>query len=93
MNTLETNDFVTLNSVIYKVHANPKFTEMRKEFLEQIKILIDFDSAEFSLSEGNGSPVLVDGVAYNCKANLSKPFEEIDYSRGILFGGKCMVLG
>lgn len=91
MNNLENNDFVVLNSVIYKVYTNSNFTEMRKEFLEQIKMVIDFDSAEFSLSKGNGSPILVEGVSYNCKANWSKPYEDLDYSQGILSGGKCMV--
>lgn len=91
MNNLENNDFVVLNSVIYKVHTNPNFTEMRREFLEQLKIVIDFDSAEFSLSKGNGSPILVDCVSYNCKTNWSKPYENLDYSQGILSGGNCMV--
>lgn len=47
MKTLETNDWIILNTIIYKVYTMEDFDEMRKELLEQLKLLVDFDSADF----------------------------------------------
>lgn len=46
MKTLETNDWIILNTIIYKVYTMEDFDEMRKELLEQLKLLVDFDSAD-----------------------------------------------
>ena len=78
-----------LNSIIYKIHTNPDFLAMRKELLEQLKMIIDFDSADFHLSKGDGSISLISRVSYN--NNNSLDFENIDYSKGILGIGKSMV--
>lgn len=93
MNTIDNNDFMILNSIIYKIHTNPDFTAMRKELLEQLKMIIDFDSAEFHLSRGDGTTSLVSGISYNKKASLdfSKVYENIDYSQGILGTGESIV--
>lgn len=66
---------------------------MRKELLEQLKMIIDFDSAEFHLSKGDGSISLTSSVSYNKKASVdfSQVYENIDYSQGILHTGKSMV--
>lgn len=61
MNTIDNNEFMILNSIIYKIHTNPDFAAMRKELLEQLKMIIDFDSAEFHLSRGDGSISLDSG--------------------------------
>ena len=37
MKTLETNDWIILNTIIYKVYTMEDFDEMRKELLEQLK--------------------------------------------------------
>lgn len=91
MNTLQNNDFMILSNIIYKIHTNVQFTQMQKSLLEQLKMLIDFDSADFSLAKGDGSTNLVSEVNYNIKENFSKQYENLDYSSGILFGGKSMV--
>lgn len=91
MNTIENNDFMILNGIIYKIYTNNDFELMRKEFLEQIKMILDFDSADFHLSKGNGDASLGFSVDYNCNGELSQKFEEQDYSQGILNSGKCMV--
>lgn len=41
MKTLETNDWIILNTIIYKVYTMEDFDEMRKELLEQLKLLVD----------------------------------------------------
>lgn len=88
---LENNDFMILNNIIYKIHTNENFLMMRKEVLEQIKMVVEFDSADFFLSKGNGSSSLTEQVSYNCKGNLPEEFENLDYSQGILASGKSMV--
>ena len=93
MNTLDNNDFMILNSIVYKIHTNFDFLAMRKELLEQLKMIIDFDSADFHLSKGDGSTSLSSRVSYNNNGALdySRVYESIDYSQGILGTGKSMV--
>lgn len=91
MELLENNDFMILNNIIYHIHTMKNFTSMQKEVLEQMKLIVSFDCAEFSLSEGKGSCVLTHQVSYNCGGNLSKKFEHLDYSQGILTSGTSMV--
>ena len=50
MNTLQTNDWLILNSIIYEIYTTADFDGMRKKFLEQMKMLVDFDSADFYLA-------------------------------------------
>lgn len=91
MKTLENNDFMMLNNIIYRIHANEDFVSMRREFLEQMKMLIDFDSADFYLSKGDGTTSLSSQVSYNCPMDVSKTYETLDYSQGIMSSGKSMV--
>ncbi|MEY8356714.1 helix-turn-helix transcriptional regulator [Lachnospiraceae bacterium 54-53] len=92
MKTLETNDWMVLNSIIYKIYTTENFQDMRADFLEQLKLLLDFDSADFFLASRDGGNHLIDPVYYNCSENMSLAFDELDYSRGIMYGsGKSMV--
>ena len=50
MKNFETNDWLVLNSIIYKIYTTNDFDGMRRQFLEQIKTVIDFDSADFYLA-------------------------------------------
>ena len=54
MRTLETNDWIFLNSIIYKIYTMNNIDEMRAQFLEQMKMLIDYDSADFPLADPGG---------------------------------------
>ena len=47
MKTLETNDWMILNSIIYKIYTTEDADIMREQFLEQMKMVLDFDSADF----------------------------------------------
>lgn len=80
-----------LNNLIYKIHTDPDFTHMQKELLEQLRMILDYDSADFYLSEGDGKTALISQVTYNCRFDLSKQFESLDYSKGIMNSGKCIV--
>ena len=92
MKTLETNDWIILNTIIYKVYTMEDFDEMRKELLEQLKLLVDFDSADFYLASVEEEKKLDRPVMYNCDSNLSEEYEELDYSRGIMLSGKLSVM-
>lgn len=91
MNRLETNDWLVLNDIIYKIYTSENFDAMRGNFLEQIKLLLDFDSADFFLSSTDGSNRLCSPVAYNCDGTYSEKFDTVDYSRGVMHSGRSMV--
>ncbi len=91
MKTLETNDWMLLNSTIYKIYTTDQVNEMRKQLLEQLKMIIDFDSADFYLAANDDSNNLVDQIALNCDDQASSQYNELDYSRGIMYSGKSMV--
>lgn len=93
MKTLDTNDWLVLNSIIYKIYTVEDEKEMRIAFLEQLKMIIDFDAADFYLAgeeSENGETGLVNPAAYNCDC-VSGDYDALDYSRGILYSGKSMV--
>ncbi|MCR5055186.1 MAG: hypothetical protein K6A69_10125 [Lachnospiraceae bacterium] len=91
MRKLETNDFIILNNIIYKIYTMKNFNEMRLELLTQLKLLIDFDSADFYLASKDPGKLLCDPVTYNCDDNLSEMYEGLDYSRGIVSSGKTLI--
>ena len=91
MRKLETNDFIVLNNIIYKIYTMKNFNEMRLELLTQLKLLIDFDSADFYLASKDPGKLLCDPVTYNCDDNLSEMYEGLDYSRGIVSSGKTLI--
>lgn len=83
MKNFETNDWLVLNSIIYKIYTTNDFDEMRRQFLEQIKTVIDFDSADFYLVSAKEIERLERPVYFNCDEDLSDIYESIDYSRGL----------
>lgn len=91
MRTLETNDWIMLNNIIYNIYTTENLTDMRNRFLEQIGVLLDFDSADFFLASGDGKNKLCSPVFYHCKENLSESYDTLDYSRGILYSGQPLI--
>ncbi|SDA72349.1 regulatory protein, luxR family [Lachnospiraceae bacterium G11] len=91
MRTLDTNDWIFLNSIIYKIYTMNNIDDMRTQFLEQMKMLIDYDSADFLLASPDGENKLVSPVLFNCEEDMSIAYDEIDYSRGILYSGKTLI--
>lgn len=91
MKNMETNDWLVLNNIIYKIYTTKEFDLMRKTLLEQLKLVLDFDSADFFLGSGSEEGGLVAPVLYNCERINSAQYDELDYSRGIMYGGKSMV--
>ena len=66
MKTLETNDWMILNSIIYKIYTTENPLIMRQQLLEQMKMVLDFDSADFYLASKEGRGKLTEPVMYNC---------------------------
>lgn len=91
MKRLETNDWMVLNSIIYKIYTTEDLTSMRKEFLGQMKLMLDFDGADFFLAGSEEEGGLMAPVTYNCDEERAMGYEDNDYSRGILQGGKSLV--
>lgn len=88
---LETNDWMLLNNIIYKIHTMQNFDDMRRELLEQLRMLLDFDSADFYMASDEEGKLLCNSVTYNCDEDLSQMYEDIDYSRAIMTSGKMLV--
>ena len=63
---------------------------MREQFLEQMKMVLDFDSADFFLADSQESRHLVRPVTYNCD-DESPMYDEMNADRGIVYSGKSLV--
>ncbi len=91
MKTLETNDWMILNSIIYKIYTTENPLTMRQQLLEQMKMVLDFDSADFYLASKEESPKLTEPVMYNCDEDQSANYEALGNSREIMYSGKSLV--
>lgn len=91
MNTLQTNDWLILNSIIYEIYTTADFDGMRKKFLEQMKMLIDFDSADFYLVAMDGADWLRAPVTYHCDEGLADIYNTMEAGRAVMHSGKCIV--
>lgn len=91
MRTLGNNEWMVLNNIIYKIYTTEDITAMRELLLEQLKMIMDFDSAHFYLASGNDKFELIDQVAYNCDPDETIKYNELDYGREIMCGGKSIV--
>ena len=78
MRAFEMNDWLLLNSMIYRIYTTEDFEAMRQQFLEQLKMVIDFDSADFYLASQEGEG-LCDPVTINCDPGLSAAYDELCY--------------
>ena len=91
MKKMETNDWIMLNNIIYKIYTTENFDDMRYEILDQLKMVLDFDSADFYMASKEEGKLLCDPVTYNCDMDLSEMYEDLDYSRGIVASGKMLI--
>ena len=91
MKNLETCDWMLLNSIIYKIYTTEDLDEMRREFLEQLRLGVDFDSADFYLAGHDEKDEMVQPVAYNCEVQDKVAYEQYEYCRRVIEGGKSLV--
>lgn len=91
MNRIETSDWLVLNNLIYKIYTIDDLSEMRKMVLEQLKLLMDFDSAVFSLVCDVNSRKFDHKVTYNCNAKDWEHYDEESLFGEILENNKSVV--
>ncbi|MBO5239707.1 MAG: helix-turn-helix transcriptional regulator [Lachnospiraceae bacterium] len=91
MKKLETNDWIMLNSIIYKIYTMSDFDRMRHELIEDLSMLVNFDSADFYLASRDENRLLDDPVMYHCEEDMSQVYETLDYSMGIMLSGKSLI--
>lgn len=90
MRHLDTNDWLMMNGMIYKIYTMEDEKKMRQDFLEQLKLLIDFDAADFYLASDTQDTGLTDPVSLGCDCAFGE-YGGLGYSRGLLYGGRSMV--
>lgn len=91
MKTITANNWSVLNNIIYKVYTTEDAGQMQESFLEQMRLVIDFDSAEFYLTELSDSNRFVEGVQYNCDLNGAQLFREMMENSVVVPQEKSMV--
>ncbi len=91
MKRLETNDWILLNNIIYKIYTTEGFNDMRYEILSQLRMVLDFDSADFYMASKEKGKLLCNPVTYNCDVDLSEMYEDICYSRKLVSSGKMLI--
>ena len=95
MLTLEANEWVFLNNLIYTINSESDEIKVRKAVLERLRMIIDYDAADFFVSGKafliSDKECLADPVYFNCVKNLSAEYDSKDYSRGVMYSGKASV--
>lgn len=91
MNTLQTKDWLILNSIIYEIYTTADFDGMRKKFLEQMKMLVDFDSADFYVAAVDGKERLLAPITYHCDERLGNIYNSMETGKAIIHSTKCIV--
>lgn len=91
---METNDWILLNSIVYKIHYIDDIDEMRKTVMKMLGKLIDYDAATFYLASVDGisleHPIGV-GLSEKELEKYSNNYINYDYASGIFFTGKNFV--
>ena len=91
MRTVTANNWSVLNNMIYKIYTTEDAAQMRQIFLEQLKMVLDFDSAEFYLTDLKDGQRFVKAVQYNCDINGGKLFREMLQKSEVQFANKSIV--
>ncbi len=91
----EANEWVIFNNITYQIHQIADYDVMCSRFLEQMRLLMDFDAAVFYYSSEKELPQLTHAVCYGYSDAVAKDYldnyQSKDFSRGLLMGGKNMV--
>ncbi|MDO4965897.1 MAG: LuxR C-terminal-related transcriptional regulator [Lachnospiraceae bacterium] len=92
MDRSEKKDWVVLNNIIYKIHTTDNFDEMRICLLDQLRLIIDYDSADFFIASNMADKMICNPVKFNCDVDLSEMYEEERLSGKAAFRGKSSIL-
>lgn len=86
---------MVLNNIIYQVNFLKDSLEMRENLLRQLLLIIDFDSANFFVTDGENPRILKNMAGYNFSPKLGEDYldcyEKLDYQKGLMFDGKSRV--
>lgn len=92
---LKTNDWMMINSIIYKMYTTENFTQMRSELLRQLANALNFDTGTFYMAKELGSIELSRPVGYNCPLDKMQYYidreQYINYCYNLLFTGRNFV--
>lgn len=95
MHIQEANDWVIFNNITYQIHQISDFDTMCSNFLNQVRLLMDFDGAVFYYSSERDLPQLRHAVCCSYSEDVAQDYldnyQTLDFSRGLLMGGKGMV--
>lgn len=89
MKTIDTNDWVVVNNIIYKLYAADDTAKMCGQFFRDMKMVLDFDCADFYLADENGR--LGSPVFYNCDTDYSDLHNQYSFGSDIAFREKNLV--
>lgn len=92
---LETNQWILLNALTYKIHWIADFDEMRLYLIQQLRYLMDFDAASFYMADPLNPTELTRPVGYRFTREDMQDYidnvKKIDYSEGMMYSGKNIV--
>ncbi|HPD90796.1 MAG TPA: hypothetical protein PKW40_05410, partial [Bacillota bacterium] len=95
MSYCEKNDLNIFSTIVYDIHSTEDLTKMRKDFLESVRLLIPFRSANFYLASRSGEHILGDPVAIDFPLAALEDYldtiEDEDPARWIFLHAKNMV--
>lgn len=95
LESLHNNDWIYLNSIIYKIYSIDDSAEMRMSLIDQLRMLINFDFSTFYLGSKENRRVLVNPVVFNVNPQIaeiySNEYENVDYSKSLMFTGKSII--
>lgn len=91
MKTITANNWTVLNNLIYKIYTTEDSDLMQQRFLEQLKLIIDFDCAEFYLTDLEDANRFVKRVSDGCEVTGNKLFVDLLKQGSFVFNGKTIV--
>lgn len=95
MRELGTNDWMVLNNIVYQIYAENNIKIMRENFLIQMRLVLEYDNADFYIVKEADGHTLGEPVYYSHtplpNVNTTDKWEGIEYSRGFMYGGKSQV--
>ncbi len=84
---LSERDWLFINNIIYKIHSINDFDKMRRDFLQSIRLSIDYSHASFYLADKTRSMGVCDpvGVQFTQEQleQYSQQYEQLDYYKTI----------
>lgn len=89
MKTIDINDWVVVNNIIYKLYAADDTAKMCGQFFQNMKMVLDFDCADFYFADEKGR--LGSPVFYNCDTDYSDLYNQYSFGSDTAFGEKNLV--